>query len=311
MKKIKAVFYTALALSFFNLAGCDKIFPSSSKNKGIKQAVPSVKEALVVEVKGTLIAKVNNQPITLEELNDEIDSFNGSDYVRQRPEEKIDTKEKKVGYLKTVMIRRILLAQAAIDKGLDRKEEVSRALENQKMAFLAAKMEEEETKEMEATSKEIEDFYTMYKDQFFKEPEERKMREIVVASESDVKDILIELLKGADFATLAQMRSISSSAKNGGDLGFIKKGEKSPKFEEAAFASSLEVGKTSTYFKDTDGYYILKLEAKKGGKVKTQSEVWDQMKMFVTLTKVKEKVDTLVSKLSENAKIEVIESAVK
>ena len=293
--------YLAAVLVF--LAGCEKFFPGRQA-KNVSKVAPAVSE-----VKGTVIARVNNQPITLEELNEETEGFNK--YVPQdKPEEKIDSRDKKLNYLKNEMIRRVLLAQAAQDRGLDRKEELQKALNNFKQNLLVAELVKAETENIEVTSAEIEDYYNQYKEQL-KEPEERRIREIVVATENDARDVLIELLKGGDFATLAQMKSTSASAKNGGDLGYIRKGLKSPQFDEIAFSSTLEAGKTSNYFKGQEGYYILKLEARREGKVKSMSDLWDDIKNGLRFLKQQKKVEDLISKLSADAKIEVIESAVK
>lgn len=290
-----------LAAAGIFLFGCEKFFPA--KPKPAPQGPPTA------EVKGTVVAKVNNQSLTLEDLNAEIETFNK--YVPEdRPEEKIDTRDKKISYLKNELIRRVLLSQAAMDKGLDRKEEIQKALDNFKQNLLVAELVREETAAIEVNSKEIEDYYNRYKEQL-KEPEERRIREIVVSTESDAKDILIELLKGADFATVAQMRSMSASAKNGGDLGYIKKGVKSPQYDDVAFSSTLDVGRTGNYFKGPEGYYILKLEAKRGGSVPNLSAVWDDIKNGLTFLKQQQKVEDLINKLSRDAKIEVTESAIK
>ena len=299
---VKRALYLLMAVVV--LAGCEKLFPK----KPAKDTAAAVTPA-AAEVKGTLIAKVNNQPITLEELNEEVEGFNK--YVpADKPDQKIDTRDKKIEYLKNEMVRRALLAQAAEDKGLARKEELQKALNNFKQNLLVAELIKSETESIDVTSTEIEDYYNQYRDQL-KEPEERSIREIVVSGESEAKDILIELLRGADFAALAQSRSIAPSKNDGGDLGYIKKGLKSPQFDEVAFSFSLDVGKTSNYFKGPEGYYILKLEAKREGKVKTLSDLWDDIKNGLKFLKQQKKVEELISTLSAKAKIEVIDSAVK
>lgn len=298
---VKRALYLLMAVVFF--AGCEKLFPAKPP-KAAATVAPAP-----AEVKGTLIAKVNNQPITLEELSEEVEGFNK--YVpADKPDQRIDTRDKKIEYLKNEMVRRSLLAQAAEDRGLDRKEELQKALNNFKQNLLVAELIKSETENIDVTSAEIEDYYNQYKEQL-KEPEERSIREIVVSGESEAKDILIELLRGADFAALAQSRSIAPSKNDGGDLGYIKKGLKSPQFDEVAFSFSLDVGKTSNYFKGPEGYYILKLEAKREGKVKTLSDLWDDIKNGLKFLKQQKKVEELISTLSSKAKIEVIDSAVK
>jgi hypothetical protein len=103
--------------------GCDKIDFLNPKKLLVSK---NKAEPANVAVKGTLIAKVNNIPITLEELNRYIDIYNASMELRQdlAPEQKkaakIDTREKKLDYLKNILIRQAVFYQAALDRGLDK-----------------------------------------------------------------------------------------------------------------------------------------------------------------------------------------------
>ena len=60
----KAVLFSAVSFMLLAFTGCDKLNLLIPKKEEPKQVV-----APVVAVKGTIIAKVNNTPITLEELN--------------------------------------------------------------------------------------------------------------------------------------------------------------------------------------------------------------------------------------------------
>jgi peptidyl-prolyl cis-trans isomerase C len=75
-------------------------------------------------------------------------------------------------------------------------------------------------------------------------------------------EIRQKIVQGADFAELARAESndAGSSAK-GGDLGFLKRGQTVPSFEDAAFA--LPVGVLSQPVKTLYGYHIIKVEEKK------------------------------------------------
>lgn len=285
------------------LAGCDKL----AFWKKPKEAVKETEQP--VAVKGTVIARINNYPVTLEELNQEIENYNAM-VPQDKPEMKITTREQKVNYLKNEVVRRVLLFQSALARGLDRKEEVLKALEKTKQDLLVMELVRQETEKVEVASNEIEEYYTTYKEQL-KEPEERQIREIVVTSEQEAKDILIQLLQGADFATLAQERSKAASSKNGGDLGFIEKGKKSAQFDSVAFSETLDVGKISSIFKGPDGYYVLKIEGKRGGKQKQLSELWDDIKRGLTFLKQQQKIETLIGNLSKEAKMEIYEGEVK
>jgi peptidyl-prolyl cis-trans isomerase C len=295
-------------LSFLicGLFGCDKINNLLGPKK---PEVVTQKTTSAPVIKGKLIAKVNSFPITLEDLNQEIESYNAL-VPQDKPEMKITTREQKVNYLKNEMVRRALLYQEALDRGLDRNEDVLRALEKTKMDLLVMQLVREEAEKVDVSAKEVEDYYNTYKEQL-KEPEERQIREIVVPTEQEAKEILIQLLQGDDFATVAKDKSKSISAKDGGDLGFIQKGKKFALFDNNAFSEALEVGKITNIFKGPDGYYIIKLEAKRGGKQKSLSEMWDDIKRGLTFLKQQQKIEDLIGKLSREAKLEIYEGEIK
>jgi len=299
----QAVLLTICFFAAAVLIGCDNLDFFKSKKSEQNQATP------MRVVKGTIIAQVGNISITLEDLDQEITFYNAN-VPADKPELKITTREQKINYLKNELVRRALLYQEAMDRGLDRDQEVIDALEKAKMNMLVLQLVKKDTEGVEVTSKEIEDYYNNFKEQL-KEPEQRDIREIVVGSEQDAKDIMIQLLQGSDFATLAKEKSKSASAKDGGDLGFISKGKKSPAFDVVAFSDSLDVGKISNIFRGTDGYYILKLEAKKGGKLKSISEMWDDIKRGLTFLKQQKKIEDLIGKLSTQTKIEIKEGEIK
>ena len=300
----KIILLIIAGLFFSSILGCDKIPFITGKKKEVK-VIP----VAVIEAKGIVIAKVNNIPIGLDDLNDEIDDYNAN-VPADRPELKINTKEQKINYLRNEAIRRLLIYQNALDKGLDRSEEVRQAVEKNKRDLMVVQNIKDLTKSIDVSSKDVEDYYNTYKEQL-KEPEERQISEIVVGSEQEARDILIQLLQGGDFAVLAKSNSKSPSAKDGGDLGFISKGKKSAQFDAAAFSDSLEAGKTSNIFKNPDGYSIVKLETKRGGKLKTLSEMWDDIKRGLVFLKQQQAVEDLTGKLSRDAKIEVYEGEIK
>jgi peptidyl-prolyl cis-trans isomerase C len=302
---MKKSFSLLVFLGLFALlsSGCDRL---DFLNPGKIQAV---KKAGTRGSRGTLIGKVGNIPLTLEDLNQDVINYNEI-IPNDQPEKKIVTRDQKIDYVKNEMVRRALLYQEALNRGLDKDEEVASILEKTRMELTVLKLMRDETDKIEVTPKEIEEVYNTNKEQF-KEPEERNIREIVLSTEQDAKDILIQLLQGADFATLAKERSKSSSSKNGGDLGFISKGKKFTQFDAVAFSDTLEAGKTSNIFKGPDGYYILKLEAKKGGKQKSLSELYEDIKRRLLFLDKQQKLEDLISRLSKTNKIVINEGEIR
>ncbi len=305
MKKGLLVF-SIFCFLFGALIGCEKLgFLNPKSKKTVENAQPLVTPA----AKGAVVAKINNTVIDLNDLNEDVSSFNAV-VPADKQEMKITTNEQKIKYLKTELLRRTLLYQEALKRGIDKNEEISKAMEKTKQDLLVMELVREETEKIKASSKEVEAWYNTNKEQL-KEPEERQIREIMVPTEQEARDIMILLLQGADFAALAKERSKSASAKNGGDLGNIQRGKKTAQFDAVAFSDSLEIGKISSIFKGADGYYMLKVEAKRGGQQKPLSEIWNDVERGLTLMMQQQKVEELIGKLFHDAKIEWNEGEVK
>jgi len=289
------------------LVGCDKL--PFFKNTAPKPKADTTK----FEVHGTLIAKVNNLPVTLEELNAQVENFNNLAEQQGRPQDKIDTRDKKIKYLREEILRQKLLYKEALDRGLDKKEDFQKALDSLKSTLLIQSLINEELNKVNVTSSEIEEYYNRFKDQL-REPEERKISEIVTNTEQEAKQVVISYLQGEDFAALARKYSKATSAAQGGDLGYLKidvpeKRIRFDKFYEVAFGP-LEVGQVSSPFKGPDGWYVIKLEAKKEGKQKKLEDMWDEIKTGLLFLKQQQRIEELITKLQRQAQIEVYEDKV-
>jgi peptidyl-prolyl cis-trans isomerase D len=102
----------------------------------------------------------------------------------------------------------------------------------------------------------------------FQTPERVQARHILLKSDASndatvkakAEALLKQIQGGADFAKLAKEKSEDTgSGANGGELGWIVKGQTVPEFEKASFG--LKVGETSGLVKTTYGYHIIQVEA--------------------------------------------------
>jgi len=98
---------------------------------------------------------------------------------------------------------------------------------------------------------------------------------ILVETEEEAKDILEELKAGGDFIEIAKEKSIDPSAAQGGDLGYISRGQVIIEIENVAFA--LEIGNISDIIKTEYGFSILKVTDKKPEVLKTFEEVKEEI----------------------------------
>lgn len=132
---------------------------------------------------------------------------------------------------------------------------------------------------MTISNEEVRKFYETYQDSLPTIPAEIEVAHIVIRPKIDslsknsslekIKRIEAELKNGADFSELAMRYSEDpGSAKEGGDLGFVRRGEFVRRFEEAAFA--LKEGAISGIVETEFGYHIIKLLEKRGEAIHTQ-----------------------------------------
>jgi peptidyl-prolyl cis-trans isomerase C len=132
--------------------------------------------------------------------------------------------------------------------------------------------------------------------------EEIEARHILVKTESEAKQIVKQLERGADFAKLAREKSIDPAGKDsGGDLGWFTKDQMVPEFANAAFA--LRKGEfTKTPVKTRFGWHIIKLVDRRAAPAPTFEEARRQL-----IAKVE--TDAIAAKVKElraAAKIEIM-----
>lgn len=290
---------TAMCL-FFLLTGCDKIDNALNRLKGKNpkavnlQTQPPLPQPPVDESK--VLARINNRVITIDEFKKNFEAAPGGyDSV------KLDDKRKFLD--DTVRIE--LLYQEALARGLERDEDVKNMLEEAKRQILAGQLIRLEFEKVVVETNDIEDFYNIYKTEFV-EPEELRLRQIVVDEEEKARAILVELLKGADFAQLAKERSKANNAKDGGLIDSVKKGEIFPQLDGVAF--SLDTGAISSIVKGPDGYYIVKLESRIPQKQKSLTAVWDEIKGGLLIIKRNKALEDKITQLkNQAAKLDIYE----
>jgi peptidyl-prolyl cis-trans isomerase C len=147
----------------------------------------------------------------------------------------------------------------------------------------------------------------------FETPEEINVRHILLpvakddsdraAVKAQAENLLAQLRKGADFATLAKANSKDpGSAAKGGDLGFFARGRMVPAFDEAAFELKKPgdlAGPVLTQF----GYHIIELVARKPAKPQTLNEVLPQLRERLIAQRSANARKQLVEKIQEAAQV--------
>jgi len=98
-----------------------------------------------------------------------------------------------------------------------------------------------------------------------------KFRQIVCTNRKEAEKLLKRLHNGEEMETLAKKYSVAPEAENGGEVGWIARGQLEESMEKALF--SLHVGTISNVVKTPYGYHIFEvLEIRPEG-IKGLSEV--------------------------------------
>ena len=201
------------------------------------------------------------------------------------------------------IIKQQLLVEDAEKKGLGRNKDVLQAVEEFRRTLLVRELANQLTKDAQVTEPEAEEYYNQNKKEFVA-PGEWHIREIMVDSEDEAKKLLVDVLQGGDFAQAAKDHSKAPSAAQGGDLGFVSQFE----FPEMGdVVKVLNVGGVSSVVKGPKGYYILKLEEKKGGEQKEFAEIKEEIKSGLLMLKQQQAVIEYLDKLRQNATVDVNE----
>ena len=92
-------------------------------------------------------------------------------------------------------------------------------------------------------------------------PRQVSAAHILVRTEQEAIALRQQLADGADFGDLARKHSTCPSGRDGGDLGWFRKGQMVPGFERAAFAG--EKGEVVGPVKTQFGYHLIRINDKK------------------------------------------------
>lgn len=206
------------------------------------------------------------------------------------------------------LVKKEMLFQEAKNRGFENDPEYKQKLDDfKKLTLITLLLEKEIEDKVKIGEKDARSYYETHKEEFTANNQVRASH-ILVKTEEEANSILSEIKKGADFAKLAQSRSLDKgSAKNGGDLGYFSKGQMVPEFENAAF--KLKVGEVSKPVKTQYGYHIIKMTDKKEGRPVEFDKIKDLIVQKLTAEKQKEIFDSYIEGLKKKYEIEIRKEA--
>jgi len=134
----------------------------------------------------------------------------------------------------------------------------------------------------------------------FQAQEMLRARHILLVSEEDAKQVVVELNNGRDFAEVAREKSTGPTGPQGGDLGYFSEGDMVPEFYDASRA--LEVGAHSAPVQSQFGWHVIKLEDRRPSTPPAFEQVLPQIRQRVMVGKF----EKLVENLKADAEIRII-----
>jgi len=153
------------------------------------------------------------------------------------------------------------------------------------------------------TQADLQKYYDEHRDQY-RVPEQVKASHILIKTplpgpdgkvddkgvaeaQHRAEDLLKQLKSGAKFETLAEKYSEDpGSAKQGGSLGWIGRGQTVPEFEKTAF--SLPKGQMSDLVKSSYGFHIIRVDDKQDAHMKSLDEVKSEIEPILKRQKAQQ-----------------------
>jgi peptidyl-prolyl cis-trans isomerase C len=275
----KWIFLWILLLLVASFSGCQK---PAEKGLGEKDLV-----------------KINEVSISMEEFQQMLE--------RQPLEGKMKLLSEKGtrDFLENYVVPREVLFQEAKKNGLDKNKEILAKIDDARRAILIdALLEEALRKTAEVSEEEIQRYYKE-NPTLFTEPQEIKIRHIVVNTEPALKEVVTKLSQGESFAKLASAYNVGHFKEDGGNLGYIRRGQLAPpfaQFEEAAF-SLRKRGEISEVVSTPYGYHIIRLEDLRGSTLKPLNRVKERIRFFLQPKKKQEAYLEYVKEAKSKTKI--------
>lgn len=136
--------------------------------------------------------------------------------------------------------------------------------------------------------------------------EEVRARHILVDSKEKAREIYEKLAHGSDFAKLAKDFSKDPGSKDqGGELGFVGRGQMVPQFEEVAF--KLQKGEVGEPFQTQLGWHVIRVDDRR----QSAAPPFEAVKDRVVAALIHRKAQQIAGDLRGKAQIEYIDPEIK
>ncbi|MCG3176334.1 MAG: Chaperone SurA [Candidatus Omnitrophica bacterium] len=157
---------------------------------------------------------------------------------------------------------------------------------------------------------EISEYYRSNQDEF-QQGERVRLQQILVRvstrkpeeARSLAESLVKQISEGASFEELAKTHSEGAEAKEGGEMGWMERGQLLGEIDEKVFA--LPVGGITNPIETSLGYHIFKVLEKQPASLRSLSDVRSEIQDRLFKQKLKKRLDTYVEDLKKNAYISI------
>lgn len=262
--------------------------------------------ARAAQPENQVVASVNGENISKTDLYARMEKQVGSDVVTEMIEELLINQAAKAANI-AVSSAEVDAEIKQITESIGGEESLKQALAQYNMTMdqlranrtLDLKVMKIVTKDVKTDDATLKTFFDQNLAQFDKR--EVQARHILVKTEEEAKAIKAELDSGGDFAAIAKAKSTdTASGANGGDLGFNKRGNMVPEFDQVVF--SLKKGEISAPFESQYGWHIAQAVEIKGA-VPVFENMKNDVKNAFLRQQASEKRQPWMDDLKANAKI--------
>lgn len=270
----------------------------------INQSVSRILMVLVLAVavsglsgcgKKDAVATIGGHTISLASFNERLATF-PPQYA-----EALQKRDNKIKILDQMIDEQVVL-EAAKKKGLEKTDEYKKQLESSsRQLLLNLFVRDEIDKKVTVTDEDLRTYYNQNTRQF-EEAELRLISHILVASREEAQAIVSQLQSGAPFANLARERSKDATASNGGQLGWVQRGQLVKEFEDAAFAIAGK-GALSGVVQTQFGYHVIRLEDTRLRPKTDFEQAKEQIRQVVTQQKKQQLTTEWLAELKKKIKV--------
>jgi len=273
---------------------------------GARRAQPAVARAGVrAQLTSNVIALVNGQPVTVDE------------FTRAFPLETLERmpdylRRQYAGFIEQLIENRVLAAAAehedfSQEPGYE--AELAEAVRQVNMRYYYAR---HVSAGVQVSEEDVKQYYEKHVKEY-SVPDRLRVRHILVevkrgahpAEVSNAYERAVEIRQrireGEPFATLALNESSCPSRTQGGDLGYVQRGQLVPEVERAAFA--LRGNELSPVVRSEFGYHIVQVTDRVAGRRRTLEEVRDEIRDRLVQERERARYQELLQELTNTYQV--------